>query len=188
MRVIRMLFCTCYLMSGKPVEPFLWGFSPPTPRIRKQWFTNSERAREKRCSSEFSTFLLKGSNSLQNPDCIKSEPNSDLAGCILVFLMDTVLEVTSLLLVYMEVHTWPGWIPQTDLEESQQAVGDELIQSVTWLSVESPQPPDRKLRSLLLFWGNKHRASHIGNLHSLFQLIKRTPTHSLMAWRLFTYI
>lgn len=31
MQVIRMLFGPSYLMFRKPVEPFLWGFSLPTP-------------------------------------------------------------------------------------------------------------------------------------------------------------
>lgn len=118
----------CFVLAiwcpGNPLSLSFEVFSPH-PRIRKQWFANIKKS-WKKCSSESPIFLPKGSNFIQNPYSIKFEFNSNSVDYILVFLIDTALEVTDLFLVGIKVHTCTGWRPQTDPKERWQALQDEV--------------------------------------------------------------
>lgn len=69
-----MLFCTNYLMSRKPVEPFLWGSPTPTPKDQEAMIYKKEKKKKTHQNPQY--FFLKGSNFVQKVDGIKSESDS----------------------------------------------------------------------------------------------------------------
>lgn len=135
----------------------------PRPRIRKQWFANSKKARGKKSAHQIPQYFFSKVQIVLKTQIVWSLSTS------LTWQMYFGVpnwhhpwSYSSLPRVYAEAHTCSGWLPWTDPKKRWQALQDEVNRVCNLVSVDkASRSPEQKLRSQVpLLWKQGLGFSH----------------------------